>query len=356
GYLYRQDYLEQIREKGEATVTYSYLKPDTRQPAPKISYLYHLKEWNWIIAAGFYLDDLQPVYESEKAAGEALIKEQLIYSAFGVMTIVALVAALYLVAHRQIQASFRGYEDRIRAQNRTLLEQERRLSENAKIVAAGEIIKRVAHHWRQPLNAIGILIQDLIEAKKSGELNDSYLENNTQKAMGIINRMSHTIDQFRGFLNDEKEGVFDADKMVDQALILLRPELEEANILWQKAGGGEPLRVRGSSALFGRALLGLIVNAKEALQENPAKKSGEIALLLKKNGSRAQLIIEDNGPGIRDELKAQLFMPYVSTKGPGQGRGLGLYTARETIEAMGGTLQIESTGEKTRAVIDLPLV
>ena len=62
----------------------------------------------------------------------------------------------------------------------------------SKMAAMGEMIGAIAHQWRQPLNAIGLLIQDLDDAYEYGELNRSYLEDIIKRAMNRIDFMSKT--------------------------------------------------------------------------------------------------------------------------------------------------------------------
>ena len=355
GFLYRQSYLSQLRQNGEAVINYTYLKPDTQTPEAKISYLYHFKEWNWIIAAGYYLDDLKPVLEAEKRTQEKLFLQQALYALAAISLAVVIFALLYLALYRRIKNQFDDYEATLKSQHQTLLEQARQLNENAQIVAAGEMIKRVAHHWRQPLNAVGILVQDLAEAQKAGELNETYLNQNINKAMAIISRMSKTIDQFRGFLEDDHKGLFDADALVNQSLVLLRPELDEEGIAYAKEGEERTFMVRGSSTLFGRALFHVLINAKEALQKS-TRPDKHIRIYLNRIDNALHLRIADNGPGIHPDLLEQVFLPYCGTKGPMEGSGMGLFTAKEIVERrMGGTLTLNTGPEGTTVTFVLPL-
>jgi phosphoglycerate-specific signal transduction histidine kinase len=46
----------------------------------------------------------------------------------------------------------------------------------SRLAVMGDMLSAVAHHWRQPLNALGLIIQDVKEAKKYGELTDEYID------------------------------------------------------------------------------------------------------------------------------------------------------------------------------------
>jgi signal transduction histidine kinase len=71
-----------------------------------------------------------------------------------------------------------------------------------------------------------------------------------------------------------------------------------------------------------------------------------------------QILIEvqDNGPGIPDEIKDKIMQPFFTTKKGTAGTGLGLSITNDIIKAHGGKIDIESVeGEKTRFIITLPI-
>jgi len=67
-----------------------------------------------------------------------------------------------------------------------------------------------------------------------------------------------------------------------------------------------------------------------------------------------EIRVADNGPGIAPELLDQVFEPFVTTKEPGKGTGLGLAVAARLIDAMGGTIRVEN-GEQGGAVFTIVL-
>jgi signal transduction histidine kinase len=67
--------------------------------------------------------------------------------------------------------------------------------------------------------------------------------------------------------------------------------------------------------------------------------------------------IEDNGPGIPDDIKDKILQPFFTTKKGTQGTGLGLSITNDIIKAHGGILKVESKeGEGTQLIIQLPLL
>lgn len=99
----------------------------------------------------------------------------------------------------------RRLEEAVVAETKKRLESEKLMMHQSKLAMMGEMIGAIAHQWRQPLNSLGIMIQDLLIAKKYGELDDEYLEKFKKDSMQTVQRMSKTIDDFRDFFKPGKE-------------------------------------------------------------------------------------------------------------------------------------------------------
>ena len=73
------------------------------------------------------------------------------------------------------------------------------------------------------------------------------------------------------------------------------------------------------------------------------------------DGDGGTIVIRDRGHGIDDATLARIGEPFFTTKGPGEGMGLGLFLASTVVEAAGGTLRIASSaGEGTIVTVTLP--
>lgn len=107
-------------------------------------------------------------------------------------------------------------------------------------------------------------------------------------------------------------------------------------------------KVKFDKSLLSIALHNIILNARQAMNDR-----GELYISLEKERDFMIISIRDTGPGIPEEIKKDLFKPFVTTK-PG-GSGLGLFTAKRILEAHGGKIEVESTtGEGTTVKLYLP--
>jgi signal transduction histidine kinase len=102
-----------------------------------------------------------------------------------------------------------------------------------------------------------------------------------------------------------------------------------------------------------RAIANLVDNAAEAVQESLVK---EVAISTSLLGTKEgiEVVVADTGPGISQELKEKLFLPYFSTKK--RGTGLGLAIVGRIIEEHHGSIRVEENSPVgTRFIVELPL-
>jgi len=110
---------------------------------------------------------------------------------------------------------------------------------------------------------------------------------------------------------------------------------------------------------FSRVILNLAKNAFDAMRDKIAVKGGSYKSILsvqtRNLGDKVLIIVEDNGPGVPDDIRDKLLMPFFTTKKGNEGTGLGLSITHEIIKTHEGALEIESEmDEYTRFKITLP--
>lgn len=110
---------------------------------------------------------------------------------------------------------------------------------------------------------------------------------------------------------------------------------------------------------FSRVILNLCKNAFDAMREKLQHESADnysarLVVRTKSAGDKVLVEIEDNGPGVSDEIKEKMMLPFFTTKKGSDGTGLGLGISQDIIKSHGGTMQMESKeGEFTRFTISL---
>jgi signal transduction histidine kinase len=118
--------------------------------------------------------------------------------------------------------------------------------------------------------------------------------------------------------------------------------------------------VRGMPQQLGRVLQNLIQNAIQAVSMKQRESTNDyvptITLRTRREGGNVILQVEDNGPGIPEDIQGRIFEPFFTTKPPGDGNtGLGLSLSYDIVRLHGGSLTVESElGTSTRFTVSLP--
>lgn len=245
---------------------------------------------------------------------------------------------------QQLEALNQSLETRINSALAEMRRKDDMLIQQGRLAAMGEMINNIAHQWRQPLNNLGLIVQNLKLSSDLGELLPGEVDENVSKAMNVILHMSRTIDDFRNFFKYEKEpSLFNVNQVVSSALNFVSPGLKSSGIEveWDEQ---PDISAKGYPNEYMQAILNILNNAKDALLElktpNPL-----ISIRIYSEKKRSIVTIRDNGGGINQDILPKIFDPYFSTKGHGQGTGLGLYMSKAIIEKnMGGRLSVSNIG------------
>ncbi|MBF0337644.1 MAG: PAS domain S-box protein [Nitrospirae bacterium] len=258
----------------------------------------------------------------------------------------------------ELKALYKSMEMKIEDGVRKNQEQQQMLVQQSKMAAMGEMIGAIAHQWRQPLNSLGVMIQDVIDAYEYGELNKDYLDNFTNDALKQISFMSHTIDDFRNFFRPSKEKTeFSVVGIIRKVIDIVRALLYTNNINLQLTGE-ENITIVGYQNEFMQVILNLINNARDAIlqsrEQRDTQQEGTISITISRDSAVVRIEIKDNGGGIPDDIRNKLFEPYFTTKGEGHGTGIGLHLSRVIIERnMGGRLYVDNDAEGAVFTIEI---
>ena len=242
--------------------------------------------------------------------------------------------------------------ERLRAVE-ALRENEQMLIHQSRQAAMGEMINNIAHQWRQPLNTLGLEIQQLLLFYDQGEFDREFLENGVKSSMELIKHMSETIDDFRNYFKPDKEKAeFKVHEAIVNSLSLLEGSLQPSKINIEIIPKDDPV-ICGFQNEFAQVLINIVNNAKDALNERKISDPRVAINLFREKGS-AVVTITDNAGGIPDEILEKVFDPYFTTKGQ-QGTGVGLFMSKAIIEKnMGGRLSVRNVADGAEFRVEVP--
>ncbi len=190
------------------------------------------------------------------------------------------------------------------------------------LMAAG-----LVHELRQPLMAAKAVLQ---MAQADGD------DPTLREALRHLGHLEAVLEHHAGLgRSDERPRLFDFAERTDLGLAMCEHRARQVGVRVQWDAPSAPVYVRGVPASATQVVVILVRNALDALE---GRTAGRLGVALGVQGVFARLAVEDDGPGLSQEVVQRLGEPFVSTKGSGQGTGLGIHIARRLVESAGGTV------------------
>lgn len=227
----------------------------------------------------------------------------------------------------------------------------------ARLASLGEMGAGIAHELKQPLTVIMLAGANAQAAIRRGE--GEKAQARLQRMIDLAQRAALIIDHLRRFARGDGSGAaagpIDVTTTVGNALQLLGGSLQEAQITVRTDLPAPALVALGHPLALEQVLVNLIGNARDAVSGLSPGPDRCIAIAgWPVSPQQVRITVSDNGGGIPGDMLARLFEPFVTTKGPDRGTGLGLSVSRGLIAAMGGAITAANAGEGACLTITLP--
>ncbi|MDK9689237.1 sensor histidine kinase [Azospira sp.] len=244
-------------------------------------------------------------------------------------------------------------EQRVQEELAKNREKDHMLIQQSRLAAMGEMVHNIAHQWRQPLNALSLLVRNIKDDYDFQALTPEVMDRSVADAQRLLGRMSTTIDDFRDFFRPEKEMTqFDVSHAVEEAVFIMQGTLKSHGIeLVEKLDPG--VEAEGFPSQFAQAVLNILANAKEEILARKVA-AGRIEIELQRQGETILLRVSDNAGGIAPEILPKIFDPYFTTKD--KGSGIGLYMAKTIIEHnMNGSISAANLADGACFTLTVPV-
>ncbi|MCS6849576.1 MAG: ATP-binding protein [Gemmataceae bacterium] len=223
-----------------------------------------------------------------------------------------------------------------------------------RLAAIGQTIAALSHHIKNILQ--GLRSGSDILKMGLANMDDQLL----QQGWRIVEKNQAKIyDLVMDMLSYSKEREpaieeTDLNQLVQDVLELVRGRAKEVNARLETRLDEQLPRVPCDAEGIHRALLNIVTNALDAVEDRPNATVG-VATQLEPEGTWARIIVVDNGVGVPAHKINDIFKPFVSTKGS-KGTGLGLPVSRKILREHGGDILVQSQpGKGSKFVLRLPL-
>jgi PAS domain S-box-containing protein len=225
---------------------------------------------------------------------------------------------------------------------------EEQLRENDKLSSIGLLAAGVAHEVNTPLTGISSYTQMLLAQTPDTDIKHSILEKikrQTLRASEIVNNLLNFSRTASVELHE-----LDINRVLDDTIQLLEPQLRNTKIELKRHYGDHLPATLGNAGKLQQVFMNLLLNARDAMPEG-----GQLIIRTQTRESSILIDIIDTGIGIAPENITKIYDPFFTTKGIGQGTGLGLAVSYGIVQEHNGRIFVESKqGEGTRFRIKLP--
>ena len=230
---------------------------------------------------------------------------------------------------------------------RNLLEHDKKdkiIEQQSRLAAMGEMIDAVAHQWKQPLNAISMMIDMLKDDFRTDDVDNEYIDDLDETIHFQIDHMVNTLNEFRTFLRPStKNEDFHINTVVQTVQVLMKDELITQN-LHINLDIDQKVQIFGNRNEFKHLFINLINNAIDAFNEQDIKKR-ELYIRCFSKENQIIIQVEDNAGGIPKNILNHIFKPNVTTKSEGKGTGIGLYMSSQIATKNSGTITATNTND-----------
>lgn len=235
---------------------------------------------------------------------------------------------------RSIRYSLNNYEI-----SKNLAESEKQLQLKDKLSMTGRLARSIAHEVRNPLTNINLSLEELEHELKNDDLKPyiDIIQRNSKRIEKLISDLLNSSKPSKLQLNS-----WSINKIIEDTLSLAQDRMDLKNIQLIKFFEPDLCEIKVDNEQVKIALLNIIINAIEAMEEN----KGILKISTFSEKDKCIVIIEDNGIGMSEEQVDRLFEPFFT--GKKSGTGLGMTSAQNIINNHNGSIDVNSKkGEGT---------
>jgi len=239
----------------------------------------------------------------------------------------------------------------LREAKKKLEEAQAQLVQSEKLASIGQLAAGVAHELNNPMSGIMGFTQLLLEDKTLSEQQRHDLETiytQSQRCRTIIQNLLQFSRR-----HDPKKAKLDLGIVLQATIDLIKYDFSSSGIAIERSIPSDLPVILGDPQQLQQVFLNLLVNARQAMDGRP---KSQVVITVAYKAGEITVQVQDNGPGIPQEIIGKIFDPFFTTKPVGQGTGLGLSICHGIIQQHQGTIDVASDGATgTTFVVKLPV-
>jgi signal transduction histidine kinase/CheY-like chemotaxis protein len=205
----------------------------------------------------------------------------------------------------------------------------------SRLTTVGRLFSGMVHEINNTLSGIVGYAQLLLLEERAPEI-----ETDLKRIFDEAMRTSQIVENVLSFLRLRamKPSELKLGEVIERALRLRHHALRMANVRVRTRIPATLPAVAGDETLLRQVFVNVITNAEKSIATT--KRGGTISIHARTSPGQIRIVVTDDGPGIPPGLEDKIFMPFFSTRGEGDGCGLGLSICRDILDLHGASIQL----------------
>ncbi len=265
-------------------------------------------------------------------------------------TILVILILVFIIYYRYYlkRVENRNLELRIKEALQKQEEQQQIIVHQSSLSSLGELAAGIAHEINQPIQNISLSAEGIKFELLEENPDEKFLKQSVNEIFEDIVRVREIVDHIRVFSSGQKESVFESFSVsdcVESAISMIQRQYQNHNIKLSLQLDTHVPEVLGNPHKVEQVIHNLLSNARDAVEERSEKDenfSKEISIKTGVEDNQVYIEVRDNGIGIPQDKKTDIFLPFITSKQLGKGTGLGLSISYSLINEMKGRIEVKS--------------
>ncbi len=225
---------------------------------------------------------------------------------------------------------------RLHSQAEKLVKAEEQLGNSRKLSMLGHVSASLAHEIKNPLASIKGAAEILSDEVPEGHAKYEFIEIMKSEISRLNNSVEEVLQYCRGQQAEDKIKPESVSNIVTRVTALVDNKIKGKNITIINKTRSEFVT---NGNIMTQVLLNIILNSIDAVD-----RQGKITIDISPENSKCRIDISDNGPGMDEQIRKDLFKPFVTSKDGGT--GLGLSITKKLLKSLGGSITLTKSDAK----------